>query len=49
LNLESFVFAIGDENLETGLEIRSDQFRNDARAMLFQTFAEADTHYKKVS
>jgi hypothetical protein len=44
-----FVFAIADENLETGLEIRLDQIRNVAWAVLFQTFAEAETHYKKFS
>jgi hypothetical protein len=43
------VFAIADENLETGLEIKSDQVRNLAWAMLFQTFAEAETHYKNFS
>jgi hypothetical protein len=43
------VFAIADENLETGLEIKSDQVRNVVWAMLFQTFAEAETHYKKFS
>jgi hypothetical protein len=43
-----FVFLTADENIAAGPdEVRPDQIRNVAWAMLFQTFAEAETHAKK--
>lgn len=43
------VFVTADQNIADGAEVRPDQVRNVAWAMLFQTQAEAETHFMKFS
>jgi hypothetical protein len=44
-----FVFLIADENVNAGSEIRPEQVRNVAWAILFHTLADAENHFKRHS